>query len=55
MVAALAPKEAVAVELKVAAVGARALVFLAETGPAQTATRRVAVVAMRLPETRAVE
>jgi len=55
VVAALAPKLVVAVELKVAAVGARALVFLAETGPAQPANRLVTVVVTRLPETLAAE
>lgn len=55
VVAALAQKVVVAVELKVAAVDALAMVFLAETGPAQPATRQAMVVAMRLQETRAVE
>lgn len=51
--AALAPK--VVVELKVAAVAARALVFLAATGPAQPANRLETVVVMRLPETQAAK
>ena len=52
---AVAPRVVAAVALKVVAVGARALVFLVETGLAQPAGRQVAVVAMLLPETRAVD
>lgn len=58
---AVAPRVAVALEakvvvaLKVAAVGARELVFLVGTGPAQPETRLEAVVAMHLPETQVAE
>lgn len=53
---AVAPRVVAAIVAKVEVVGARALAFLAEIGQARKpAYRLVAIEAMHLPETRAVE